>query len=72
MARRENANEPVTTAAGQFSTSRISIQVYQYERLVTAIHFEIWLANDATRAPVLMRADLPFGDLRVELTSAKY
>jgi Protein of unknown function (DUF3108) len=72
VARREGMNEPVTTAAGQFSTSRISIQVYQYERLVNAIHFEIWLANDATRAPVLMRADLPFGNLRVELTSAKW
>ena len=72
VARREDANESVTTAAGQFSTSRISIQVYQNQRLESAIHFEIWLANDATRAPVLMRADLPFGNLRVELTSAKY
>jgi hypothetical protein len=72
VARRDEANEPVTTAAGQFSTSRISIQVYQYQRLVTAIHFEIWLANDATRAPVLMRADLPFGNLRVELVSAQF
>jgi hypothetical protein len=71
VARREDANEPLATAAGQFSTSRISIQVYQYERLVGAIHFEIWLANDGARAPVLMRADLPFGNLRVELTSAK-
>ncbi len=72
VARRESANEPVTTADGQFSTSRISIQVFQYERLVSEIHFEIWLANDATRAPVLMRADLPFAKLRVELTSAKF
>jgi len=72
VARRDEANEPVATAAGQFSTSRISIQVYQYRRLVSAIHFEIWLANDATRAPVLMRADLPFGSLRVELVSASF
>jgi Protein of unknown function (DUF3108) len=72
VARRDDANKPVTTAGGQFSTSRISIQVYQYLRLVTAIHFEIWLANDATSAPVLMRADLPFGNLRVELVSAKF
>ncbi len=72
VARRESANEPVTTTAGQFSTSRISIQVFQYQRLVSEIHFEIWLANDATRAPVLLRADVPFGNLRVELTSAKF
>lgn len=71
VARRESANEPVTTAAGAFIASRISIQVYQYERPVSGIHFEIWLANDATRAPLLMRLDLPLGNLRVELTSAK-
>ncbi|MGA9882840.1 MAG: DUF3108 domain-containing protein [Candidatus Acidiferrales bacterium] len=70
-ARREDANEPVTVAAGQFSTSRISIQLYQYRRLVSGLHFEIWLANDAARTPVVMRADLPFGTIRVELISAK-
>lgn len=70
-ARRENANAPVTVAAGQFSTSRISIQLFQYRRLVTALHFEIWLANDPPRTPVVMRADLPFGTIRVELISVK-
>lgn len=70
-ARREQANEPVSVAAGQFSTSQISIDVYQYRRLVQGIHFEIWLANDAEHAPVVMRADLPFGKLRVELVSVK-
>lgn len=70
-ARREEANEPVSVAAGEFSTSQISLDLYQYRRLVAGIHFEIWLANDAERAPVVMRADLPFGKLRVELISAK-
>ncbi|MGH9737614.1 MAG: DUF3108 domain-containing protein [Candidatus Acidiferrales bacterium] len=70
-ARREDANESVTVAAGQFSTSRISIQLYQYRRLVAGLHFEIWLANDAAHTPVVMRADLPFGTIRVELISAK-
>jgi hypothetical protein len=71
-ARRESTNEPVSVAAGQFSTSRISIQLFQYGRLVTGLRFEIWLANDAKRAPVVMRADLPFGHIRAELISAKY
>ncbi len=70
-ARREDANEPVTVAAGQFSTSRISIQLFQYRRPVAGIHFVIWLANDAERAPVVMRADLPFGNVRAELISMK-
>ena len=69
-ATREDANEPVAVAAGQFSTSRISIQLFQYEREVDNLHFEVWLANDAAKTPVLMRADLPFGNIRVELVSA--
>jgi len=68
-ARRDIANQPVTVAAGQFSTSRISIQLFQYERELDNLHFEVWLANDAAKTPVLMRADLPFGSVRVELIS---
>jgi hypothetical protein len=70
-ARREDANEPVRVAAGQFSTSRISIQLFQYRRLVAGIHFEIWLADNGERAPVVMRADLPFGTIRAELISVE-
>jgi Protein of unknown function (DUF3108) len=69
-AHRDAADELVTVAAGQFSTSRISIQLFRYEREVEGLHFEIWLANDASKTPVLMRADLPFGNVRVELVSA--
>jgi len=69
-ARRDDADEPVTVAAGQFSTSRISIQLFQYEREIEGLHFEVWLANDAAKTPVVMRADLPFGSVRVELVSA--
>lgn len=71
-ARREDANEPVSVGAGEFSTWRISIDLYQYRRLVSGIHFEIWFANTAGRAPVVIRADLPFGKIRAELISAKY
>lgn len=71
-ARRDETNEPVSVAPGEFSTSRISIQLFQFRRLVAGLHFEIWLANDAARTPVVMRADLPFGHVRAELISAKY
>ncbi len=69
-AQRENAGETVEVAAGNFPASRISIRLFQYEREVTGIHFIVWLASDAARTPVLMQADLPFGHLRAELTSA--
>jgi hypothetical protein len=69
-ASRQNPAETVTVAAGRFTASRIVIRVFQYEKEVTAIHFALWLGNDAARTPVLMQADLPFGSLRAELTSA--
>lgn len=69
-ARRDETHEAVTVAAGRFSTSQISIRLFRYQKEVTGMHFEVWLANDAARTPVLMRADLPFGNVRVELVSS--
>lgn len=70
QARKDGANEPVNVAAGHFATSRISVQLFRYEKEVAGIHFEIWLANNAARTPVVMRADLPFGHVRAELIKA--
>jgi Protein of unknown function (DUF3108) len=69
-ASRQNPGEALTVAAGRFTASRIAIRVFQYEKEVSAIHFELWLATDAARTPVLMQAHLPFGSLRAELISA--
>lgn len=69
-ARREIPSEPVKGAAGSFSASRVSVAVFQYQKEITAIHFIVWFANDASRAPVIMQAQLPFGIVRAELLSA--
>lgn len=69
-ASRQNPAETVTVAAGRFTATSIVIRVFQYDREVAAIHFALWLSNDAARTPVLMQADLPFGSLRAELISA--
>jgi hypothetical protein len=71
-ARRQGPKEAVTVAAGRFTASRIVIQVFQYEREVSAIHFLLWLADDAARTPVLMQAGLPFGNLRAELLAVAH
>jgi hypothetical protein len=68
-ASRQNPNEAVTVTAGRFAASRIVIRVFQYGREVSAIHFALWLAHDAARTPVLVQAELPFGNLRAELVS---
>lgn len=64
------ASEPIAVAAGKYSASRISIRLFLHDKEVSGMSFSAWLANDPARTPVLMQADLPFGNLRVELTSA--
>lgn len=64
------ANEAITVAAGNYAASRISLRLFQHDKEVSGMDFSAWLAHDPARTPVLMQADLPFGNLRVELTSA--
>jgi len=69
-AKRETDEDTVAIAAGTFSASRISFDLFQHQEPVPGIHVIIWIANDAARTPVLMQAQLPFGNVRAELTSA--
>ena len=62
--------ETLAVAAGNFSASKISIRLFQRGKEVPGMNFTAWLANDAARTPVLLVAEMPFGDLRVELVSA--
>jgi hypothetical protein len=66
----EATADPVHVDAGVFQALRISARLFQNDKENSAIHFTLWLANDAARTPVLIAAQLPLGTLRVELTSA--
>lgn len=66
----ESAAEPVSVTAGKYTASRIALRLYQQDKEVAGMNFSAWLAHDPARTPVLMKAELPFGSLRVELTSA--
>jgi hypothetical protein len=66
----ETASDAIQVDAGSFSASRIAIQVFQNAKENASIHFTIWLANDAARTPLVIAAELPFGNVRVQLTSA--
>jgi hypothetical protein len=70
VAHLEAASDQVQVDAGSFNASRVSIEVFQTDNENASFHFTVWYANDAARTPVSMFADLPFGNLRVELTSA--
>ena len=69
-ARAVAASELISVAAGKYSATRISIRLFQHDKEVSGMSFSAWLANDSAHTPVQMQADLPFGNLRVELTSA--
>lgn len=69
-ARQDAPDETISVAAGKFSSSRVSVRIFQNNKEVTGMNFSAWFAHDAPRTPVLIQADLPFGNLRVELTSA--
>jgi Protein of unknown function (DUF3108) len=70
LARLEAPSDKVTVAAGDYSATRLSIHLFQHGKEVSGTNFSAWLAHDAARTPVLMQAELSFGTLRVELTSA--
>jgi hypothetical protein len=68
--RLEVPEEAIAVAAGNFSSAKISIRLFQRGKEVAGTSFTAWLAHDAARTPVLMVAEMPFGNLRVELVSA--
>jgi len=69
-ARVESAADPVSVTAGKYTASRIALHLYQHDKEVAGMNFSAWLAQDPAHTPVLMKAELPLGNLRVELISA--
>lgn len=70
-ARIEGAADSIQVDAGSFTASRVSIRLFKNGAEDASVHFTIWLANDAARTPMQFAAELPFGDLRVELIGSK-
>jgi uncharacterized protein DUF3108 len=58
----------VSVQAGNFAASGIAIRLFEHGKELTNTHFTLWLANDASRTPVLVEAEIPFGTSRIELT----
>jgi Protein of unknown function (DUF3108) len=71
VARRTGRNGSVKVPAGQFEAAPIQVQVFERGRELTDTTFSVWLANDASRTPVLIEASLPIGLARVELTGRR-
>jgi hypothetical protein len=62
-----SANVAVGVPAGDFRASKIEIHVFENGVESKDASFALYLANDATRTPVLLEAVMPFATARVEL-----
>ncbi len=65
------AAEPIEVPAGKFSASRIDLRVYHRGLELAQVRISLWLAKDAAHTPVRVEAELPFGSVRAELSSAE-
>jgi hypothetical protein len=59
--------EKVSVPAGDYTASKIAIRVFDAGVEMKDASFTVYLANNATRTPVLLEAIMPFATARVQL-----
>jgi hypothetical protein len=69
-ARQESASDSVAVDAGNFQATKISLRLFEYGREVPHTGFLVWFAHNTARTPVLVLAEMPVGNVRVELEKA--
>lgn len=70
-ARLAAAAASVTVPAGSYKASKIEIRVFDNGVEMKDASFNLFLANNAARTPVLLEATLPIATARVELVKSK-
>jgi hypothetical protein len=68
-AHREVSMETVAITNGNFQATKIAIHLFMHGKEVPETNFSVWLARDAARTPVLILAEMPYGNVRAELTA---
>ena len=68
-ARQESASDPVAVDAGNFQATKVSLRLFEHGREVPHTGFLVWFAHNAARTPVLVLAEMPVGNVRVELAA---
>jgi len=61
----------VTVPAGSYPATQVQLRVFEHKKELAQVRMWIWFANDESRAPALMEAEMPFGKLRIELVRAQ-
>jgi hypothetical protein len=65
----ETASDTVQVPAGQLAATRIAVNIFANGKARQDISFHVWLAHDAARTPLLIEAEVPVGNARIELLS---
>jgi hypothetical protein len=68
-ARQEAASEAVAVDAGNFQATKISLRLFQHGKEIPHASFLVWFAHNSARTPVLVLAEMPVGNVRVELAA---
>jgi Protein of unknown function (DUF3108) len=63
--------EAVTVPAGNFSTLKIDLRVFENGVEMKDAHFTLYISDNEARTPVLLEALMPFATARVELVKAQ-
>jgi hypothetical protein len=69
-ARQEAASDAIVVDAGKFQATKMSLRVFEHGREVPHLNFLVWFAHNPARTPLLVLADMPLGNVRVELANA--
>ena len=69
-ARQEAASETVAVDAGNFQATKISLHLFEHGKEVPHTGFLVWFAHNPARTPLLVLAEMPVGNVRVELATA--
>jgi hypothetical protein len=69
-ARQEAASEAVAVDAGNFQATKISLHLFEQGKAVPHTSFLVWFAHNPARTPLLVLAEMPVGNVRVELAAA--
>jgi len=65
------ASEKVMVPAGNYTTSKIGLRVFDAGVEMNDASFTLYVANNSARTPVLLEAVMPFATARVELLKSK-
>ncbi len=63
------AREKMTTRTGKYDVVRVAVKTVEEKETKDAFKLRIYLTSDARRLPVLISADMSWGEVRAELTS---